>query len=35
VGTTGSDNPVDKYLIQGGQIRLGGFSFGVGVKFTF
>jgi outer membrane protein W len=33
--STGSDNPVDKYLIQGGVIRLGGFSFGVGVKFSF
>jgi outer membrane protein W len=34
-GNTGSDNPVDHYLIQGGQIRLGGFSFAIGLKFTF
>jgi hypothetical protein len=34
-GTTGSDNPVDHYLIQGGVIRLGGFSFAIGLKFTF
>ena len=35
LGGTGVDNPSDTYIIQGGQIRLGGFSFGVGVKFTF
>jgi len=35
LGSTGSDNPSDTYIIQGGQIRLGGFSFGIGLKFSF
>jgi opacity protein-like surface antigen len=33
--TTGADNESDIYLIQGGKINLGGFSLGMGVKFTF
>jgi opacity protein-like surface antigen len=32
---TSADNVGDVYLLQGGSIRLGGFSLGVGVKFTF
>jgi len=32
---TGVDDQADIYLIQGGKISLGGFSLGVGVKFTF
>jgi len=32
---TGVDDQSDIYLIQGGTISLGGFSLGVGVKFTF
>jgi len=35
VSLAGSDDPADSYLIQGGEIRLGGFSLGVGFKFTF
>jgi len=40
-GTTGevtsadTDNPSDSYIIQGGEIKLGGFSLGVGFKITF
>jgi opacity protein-like surface antigen len=33
--TSGGDDESDVYLIQGGRIRLGGFSLGVGFKFTF
>ena len=33
--STGADNQTDIYLIQGGKISLGGFSIGMGVKFTF
>lgn len=33
--STGGDNATDIYLIQGGKINLGGFSIGMGVKFTF
>lgn len=33
--STGGDNESDIYLIQGGKINLGGFSLGMGVKFTF
>jgi len=32
---TASDNATDSTLIQGGRIRLGGFSLGFGFKFTF
>lgn len=35
VQTTASDNAADTYIIQGGKIRMGGFSLGVGFKFTF
>lgn len=35
VSLAGSDDPSDTYIIQGGEIRLGGFSLGVGFKFTF
>ena len=35
VNVSGVDNIADTLLIQGGEIRLGGFSLGVGVKFTF
>jgi opacity protein-like surface antigen len=35
VSLAGSDDPADTYLIQGGEIKLGGFSLGVGFKFTF
>jgi opacity protein-like surface antigen len=30
-----TDNPSDLYIIQGGEIKLGGFSLGVGFKITF
>lgn len=30
-----TDNPSDTYIIQGGEIKLGGFSLGVGFKITF
>ncbi|HEV8201229.1 MAG TPA: outer membrane beta-barrel protein [Candidatus Polarisedimenticolia bacterium] len=30
-----SDNPSDVYIIQGGEIKLGGFSLGIGFKITF
>ncbi len=33
--STGGDNESDIYLIQGGKINLGGFSIGMGLKFTF
>lgn len=33
--TSQGDDTSDVYLIQGGKIRLGGFSLGVGFKFTF
>ncbi len=32
---TSNDNAADTVLVQGGKIRLGGFSLGVGFKFTF
>jgi len=32
---TGVDNAADTYIIQGGRIRMGGFSLGVGFKFSF
>ena len=35
VGNTAADNAADTYLIQGGRIRMGGFSLGMGFKFTF
>jgi outer membrane protein W len=35
VTNSGADDVSDVYLIQGGQIHLGGFSIGVGMKFTF
>jgi len=35
VQTTVNDNAADTYIIQGGKIRMGGFSLGVGFKFTF
>lgn len=35
VGTTVADNAADTFIVQGGKIRLGGFSLGVGFKFTF
>ncbi len=35
VQTTVNDNAPDTYIIQGGKIRMGGFSLGVGFKFTF
>jgi hypothetical protein len=37
VGATvsGADSVNDIYLVQGGKIHLGGFSLGLGVKFTF
>jgi outer membrane protein W len=35
VQTTVNDNAADTYIIQGGKIRLGGFSLGLGFKFTF
>lgn len=35
VGSTSADNAADTYLIQGGRIRMGGFSLGAGFKFTF
>jgi outer membrane protein W len=35
VQTTAADNAADTYIIQGGKIRMGGFSLGVGFKFTF
>jgi opacity protein-like surface antigen len=34
-GKSSNDDTSDVYLIQGGRIRLGGFSMGVGFKFTF
>jgi outer membrane protein W len=33
--TTFTDNASDLYIIQGGDIRLGGFSLGLGMKFLF
>lgn len=33
--TTGADNVADVFIVQGGDIKLGGFSLGVGFKFTF
>ena len=35
VQTTVNDNAADTYIVQGGKIRMGGFSLGVGFKFTF
>ena len=35
VQTTVNDNAADTYIIQGGRIRMGGFSLGAGFKFTF
>jgi opacity protein-like surface antigen len=35
MSNSGLDDVSDIYLIQGGKISLGGFSLGVGVKFTF
>ena len=35
VQTTVNDNAADTYIIQGGKIRMGGFSLGLGFKFTF
>ena len=35
VSLTPSDDVFDSHLIQGGEIKLGGFSLGVGFKFTF
>jgi outer membrane protein W len=35
VQTTATDDASDTYIIQGGKIRMGGFSLGVGFKFTF
>ena len=35
VQTTVNDTAADTYIIQGGKIRMGGFSLGVGFKFTF
>jgi len=35
ITNSGADDQSDIYLIQGGKISLGGFSLGVGVKFTF
>jgi opacity protein-like surface antigen len=35
VTSSGIDNVADTFIIQGGRIRLGGFTLGVGVKFTF
>ena len=35
VQTTVNDNASDTYIVQGGKIRMGGFSLGVGFKFTF
>jgi hypothetical protein len=35
VPNSGVDNLVDRYVVQGGSIRLGGFSIGFGMKFTF
>lgn len=35
ISNTGLDDESDIYLIQGGQIHLGAFSIGVGMKFTF
>jgi outer membrane protein W len=35
LSTAARDNTNDTYLIQGGKIKLGGFSLGVGFKFTF
>jgi len=35
VQTTGNDDAADTYIVQGGRIRMGGFSLGVGFKFTF
>ncbi len=35
VTSSGIDNVADTYIIQGGRIRLGGFTLGAGVKFTF
>jgi outer membrane protein W len=32
---TGTDDSADTYIVQGGRIRMGGFSLGFGVKFTF
>ncbi len=34
-GNTSADNAADTYVIQGGRIRMGGFSLGAGIKFTF
>ena len=33
--TTSTDNASDLYIIQGGDIKLGGFSLGLGMKFLF
>jgi hypothetical protein len=33
--TTFTDNASDLYIIQGGDIKLGGFSLGLGMKFLF
>ncbi len=33
--TSGVDDTADIYIVQGGDIRLGGFSLGLGFKFTF
>ncbi|MBI1950769.1 MAG: hypothetical protein HYS34_05315, partial [Acidobacteria bacterium] len=35
VQTTANDNAADTFIVQGGKIRMGGFSLGVGFKFTF
>ena len=35
ISLTGSDDSNDTYIIQGGEIKLGGFSIGVGFKITF
>ncbi|HYS77925.1 MAG TPA: hypothetical protein VEO94_03745, partial [Candidatus Dormibacteraeota bacterium] len=35
VGTTSADNAADTYVIQGGRIRMGGLSLGVGFRFSF
>ena len=35
IGSTSADNASNTLIIQGGRIRMGGFSLGVGFKFTF
>jgi outer membrane protein W len=32
---TNADNAADTYIVQGGRIRMGGFSLGFGIKFSF